>query len=199
MEQTALRPKPMPGEPGAGAVRERARPQPVNRRGRRFTAAVCGLVAGLVLLLAGVGLGAVGATVIGVSRLAEAQHLEGAAGVAGAAVAAGQAPPAVSGPGGRASAASPAPAPVGPALGLEAVDDDGPGARVVGVHVPGPAYSAGLVRGDVLLVFGRTRIDSAADLARAVAGTGPGHRVVLTVRHPGGGYQQLHVTPGVLT
>ncbi|MEW2297476.1 PDZ domain-containing protein [Streptomyces sp. NPDC006743] len=193
MEQTALRPKPMPGEPGAGAARERARPQPVNRRGRRFTAAVCGLVAGLVLLLAGVGLGAVGATVIGMSRLAEAQRL------AGAAVAAGQAPPAVSGPGGRAPAASPAPAPVGPALGLEAVDDDGPGARVVGVHVPGPAYSAGLVRGDVLLVFDRTRIDSAADLARAVAGTGPGHRVVLTVRHPGGGYQQLHVTPGVLT
>ncbi|WP_037858588.1 PDZ domain-containing protein [Streptomyces sp. NRRL S-340] len=197
MEQTALRPKPLPGgEPGAGAARERVRPQPGNRRGRRFTAAVCGLVAGLVLLLAGVGLGAVGATVIGMSRLAEVQRL---AGTAGAAAAAGQAPPARSGPAGRTPAASDAPAPVGPALGLEAVDDDGPGARVVGVHVPGPAYSAGLVRGDVLLVFDGTRIDSAADLARAVAGAGPGHRVVLTVRHPGGGYQQLHVTPGVLT
>ncbi|MFB7600639.1 PDZ domain-containing protein, partial [Streptomyces sp. NPDC056160] len=92
-----------------------------------------------------------------------------------------------------------APAPVGPALGVEAVDDDGPGARVVGVHVPGPGYAAGLVRGDVLLVFGRTRIDSAADLARAVAGARPGHEVTLTVRHRSGGYQQLDVTPGVVT
>ncbi|MER6980713.1 PDZ domain-containing protein, partial [Streptomyces carpinensis] len=95
--------------------------------------------------------------------------------------------------------ASPAPAPVGPTLGVEVVDDTGPGARVVGVHVPGPGYSAGLVRGDVVLLFGRTRVDSAADLAQAVARARPGQEVVLTVRHRDGDRRQLTVTPGVVT
>jgi len=51
----------------------------------------------------------------------------------------------------------------------------------------------------VLLVFGRTRVDSAADLARAVAAARPGTAVTLTLRHTSGGYQQLSVTPGVVT
>ncbi|MCT7357219.1 PDZ domain-containing protein, partial [Streptomyces sp. 15-116A] len=84
-------------------------------------------------------------------------------------------------------------------LGVEVADDRRPGALVVGVHIPGPAFSAGLVRGDVLLAFGRTRIDSAADLARAVARARPGKEVKLTVRHRSGGYQQLTVVPGIVT
>jgi S1-C subfamily serine protease len=82
---------------------------------------------------------------------------------------------------------------------VEAVDDGRSGARIVGVHIPGPGYSAGLVRGDVLLVFGTTRIDSAADLARVVARTRPGQEVTLTVRHRSGGYQRLTAIPGVVT
>ncbi|MYW20778.1 PDZ domain-containing protein, partial [Streptomyces sp. SID2955] len=76
MEQTALRPKPMPGQDRRdgecpGATR---RPHAARRRGRRLRTLLCGLCAGLVLLLSGVGLGTVGATVIGVSRLAELRH-----------------------------------------------------------------------------------------------------------------------------
>jgi S1-C subfamily serine protease len=198
MEHTALRPRPLPGrEPagrpaahGAGA----GRPHPVRRRGRRLLSALCGLCAGLVVLLAGAGVGAMGATVIGMSRMAAQQHAAQQNPAGGPA-----AVPPGPGPAPAAAPASPAPAPVRPALGIEAVDDDGPGARVVGVHVPGPGYSAGLVRGDVLLTFGGARIDSAADLARAVARTRPGRQVVLTVRHRSGGYQQLTVTPGVVT
>ncbi|MFE7855828.1 PDZ domain-containing protein, partial [Streptomyces sp. NPDC057403] len=84
-------------------------------------------------------------------------------------------------------------------LGVEAVDAGKAGALVVGVHVPGPGCAAGLVPGDVLLALDRTRIDSAADLARAVADARPGARVTLTVRHRGGGYQQLTAVPGVVT
>jgi hypothetical protein len=51
----------------------------------------------------------------------------------------------------------------------------------------------------VLLTFGRTRVDSAADLARAVAAARPGTAVRLTVRHASGGFQQLTATPGVIT
>lgn len=186
MEQTALRPRPMPGrEPAGGPGRPARHPHPVRRRGRRFMTVVLGVFAALALVLSGVGLATVGATVAGMSRAAGPQHR--AAGP-------GQWHPR-SGP----PPASPAPAPVRPALGVEAVDDKKPGARIVGVHVPGPGYSAGLVRGDVLLVLGTTRIDSAADLARAVAGARPGQEVVLTVRHRSGGYQQLTVTPGVVT
>ncbi|RSN53918.1 PDZ domain-containing protein, partial [Streptomyces sp. WAC 04229] len=96
-------------------------------------------------------------------------------------------------------AASPSPARAAATLGVEAVDHEKPGALVVGVHVPGPGYAAGLVRGDVLLVFGTTRVDSAADLARAVARARPGKNVKITVRHESGAYQQLTAVPGVVT
>jgi S1-C subfamily serine protease len=82
---------------------------------------------------------------------------------------------------------------------VEVADTGRPGALVVGVHVPGPGYTAGLVRGDLLLAFGGTRIDRAADLAAAVARTRPGTRVTLTVRHATGGYQQLTAVASVLT
>ncbi|MGW3508047.1 PDZ domain-containing protein [Streptomyces sp. NPDC000994] len=189
MDQTALRPKPMPGqEPGGehGPVR---RPLAARRRGRRLVALVCGLLAAIVLVLSGVGLGTVGLTVIGTSRSAPAEP-QRQAGTRGrtdpAPVSAPATPPA-------------APVPVRPTLGVEVVDDGKPGARVVGIHVPGPGYTAGLIRGDVLLVFGGTRVDTAADLARAVAGARPGQAVVLTVRHANGGHQQLTVTPGIVT
>ncbi|CAM5501647.1 PDZ domain-containing protein [Streptomyces fumanus] len=185
MEQTALRPKPIPGQgPGDRAGRAPARrPGPVRRRRRRLTTVLTGLLVGTVLVLSGAGLGALGTTVIGMSRLAELrQHT--AAPAATASPAAVTAPPS---------------ARVTATLGVEAVDDEGPGARVVGVHVPGPGYAAGLVRGDVLLAVGRARVDSAADLARAVAGARPGSAVRLTVRHASGGYQQLTAVPGVVT
>jgi S1-C subfamily serine protease len=88
---------------------------------------------------------------------------------------------------------------VRPTLGIEAVDDERSGAEVVGVHIPGPGYSAGLVRGDAVVRFGRTRIGSAADLARAVARARPGRGVTLTVRHRDGSRRRLSVTPGVVT
>ncbi|MGC5563498.1 PDZ domain-containing protein [Streptomyces sp. FR-108] len=212
MEQTVLRPKPMPGqEPGggdrsSGPVR---RPHASRRRGRRLTTLLSGLFVGTVLVLSGVGLGTVGATVIGMSRLAEAKERadaqEPSAASAGART--GESPP-----GGGSSAAltraSGRPGPSSPAgrtaerptLGVEAVDaSGGPGALLVAVHVPGPGHTAGLVRGDVLLALGATRVDSAADLARAVAAARPGEPVGLTLRHANGGRGQLSVTPGVIT
>ncbi|MEV5513621.1 PDZ domain-containing protein [Streptomyces flaveolus] len=194
MEQTALRPKPMPGrEPGSGIT-----PGPVRRphaargRRRRLTTLLCGLLAATVLVLAGVGLGTVGATVIGMSRLADLQRQAGAPGP-------GTPPGSRAAPAHPAATPEPSPARAGVTIGVEAVDDEKPGALVVGVHVPGPGYTAGLVRGDVLLAFGTTRVDSAGDLAHAVARARPGEEVELTVRHESGGLQQLTAVPGVVT
>ncbi|MFF4500819.1 PDZ domain-containing protein [Streptomyces sp. NPDC001401] len=199
MEQTALRPKPMPGgEPGGGTEPDTEpgtarRPHAVRRRGRRIRAVLFGLFVGTVLVLCGVGLGTVGATVIGMSRLADLQRQAQAPGSPSATAHSGPSSPS------SAPAAPSAPAPAVATLGLEAVDAEKAGALVVGVHVPGPGYAAGLVRGDVLLAFDRTRIDSAADLARAVAHARPGAPACLTVRHRSGGYQQLTAVPGVVT
>ncbi|MFF4252486.1 PDZ domain-containing protein [Streptomyces sp. NPDC001663] len=194
MEHTALRPKPMPGQdPGGGTgpgVPAR-RPHAARRRARRLRAVLFALFVGTVLVLSGVGIGTVGATVIGMSKLADLQRH--------AQVPTPPTPPAPHTP--TPSLATPTASAVSPAatLGLEAVDADKAGALVVGVHVPGPAFTAGLVRGDVLLAFGRTRIDSATDLAHAVAHARPGVGIVLTVRHQSGGYQQLTAIPGVVT
>lgn len=200
MEQTALRPKPMPGQgpgdgakSGPGARRPHAAPPP---RGRRLTTLLLAVSAGLVLVLSGVGLGMMGATVIGMSRLAELRHQPGP-GAPGSPTASAR-PGSSAPPSSPSSAPAPTPAAVA-TLGVEAVDAAKPGALVVGVHVPGPGYAAGLVRGDVVLAFDKTRVDSAADLARAVAGARPGREVVLTVRHRSGGYQQLTAVPGVVT
>lgn len=224
MEQTALRPKPMPGQEPAGGTTTRParRPHAAPRRGRRLTTLLFGLFVGTVLVLAGVGLGTLGATVIGMSKLADLQRQAGQDGQAGQQ---GQGPdsadarsgaPAESGPGaesrsGPGSGSGPSRQPSGgvsPAssasavtatLGVEAVDAEKVGALVVGVHIPGPGYTAGLVRGDVLLTFGGARVDSAADLARVVARARPGAEITLTVRHRSGGYQQLVAIPGVVT
>ncbi|MFJ9153962.1 PDZ domain-containing protein [Streptomyces sp. NPDC102270] len=196
MEQTALRPKPMPGrEPGGGGKPEPARrPHAARRRGRRLTTLLFCVFVAVVLVLSGVGLGTVAATVIGMSRLAELQR-QAAPHQGG--------PPAWAHPGPSPSSAAqstaPSPAPAVATLGVEAVDAEKAGALVVGVHVPGPGYAAGLVRGDVLLAFGRTRIDTADDLARAVADARAGREIVLTIRHRGGTYQQLTAVPGVVT
>jgi membrane-associated protease RseP (regulator of RpoE activity) len=195
MEQTALRPKPMPGqEPGGGGKSGPARrPHAARRRGRRLTTLLFGLFVAAVLVLSGVGLGAVGATVIGMSKLAELRRQAGPH-QGGPSAPAHPDPSLPSAAPTRASA----PAPAAPTLGLEVVDAEKSGALVVGVHVPEPGFAAGLVRGDVLLAFGRTRIDTADDLARAVAGARAGREVVLTVRHRSGGYQQLTAVPGVV-
>ncbi|MFJ7101379.1 MULTISPECIES: PDZ domain-containing protein [Streptomyces] len=94
----------------------------------------------------------------------------------------------------------PVPAPALSArLGVQVTDDGRPGALVVGVQNPGPGFTAGLRKGDLLLAVGTTRVDTAADLAHAVSGTPPGTKIRLTVRHPTGGCQQLTAVPGILT
>lgn len=194
MEQPALRPRPLPGERGGPNGRGGPRDRPGSGRvsgqhagrlrGRRLVSAVLGVLAGGVLVLSGVGLGAMGATVVGAGGIADVT------GRPATAPAPGPSPPS--------PPVAPS-APVAARLGVEVADDRGPGARVVGVHIPGPGFSAGLARGDVLLDFGGTRVDSAADLARAVARARPGDEVRLTVRHRGGGYRQLTAVPGVVT
>jgi membrane-associated protease RseP (regulator of RpoE activity) len=189
MEHTALRPKPMPGQdPGGGTPPDAPahRPHAARRRARRLRTVLFALSIGTVLVLCGVGVGTVGATVIGMSKLADLQRQAQTA-----------TPPPTS-PRPSPSATEP-PARLAATLGVEAVDAGRAGALVVGVHVPGPGFTAGLVRGDVLLACGGRRVDSAADLARAVAHARPGTRIVLTVRHRSGGYQQLTAVPGVVT
>ncbi|KUL24017.1 PDZ domain-containing protein [Streptomyces regalis] len=198
MEQTALRPKPMPGQrPGDGARSDHGARRPhaaPHRRGQRLATFLAALIVGTVLVLSGVGLGTVGATVIGMSKLAELQRQTGQ-GAPGS--------PAPSADRGSSAPSSPTPAlsqaPAAATLGVEAVDAEKVGALVVGVHVPGPGYAAGLIRGDLILALDETRVDAAADLARAVAEARPGSEVTLTVRHRSGGYQQLTAVPGVVT
>ncbi|MET8214425.1 PDZ domain-containing protein [Streptomyces hirsutus] len=158
------------------------------------------MLLGTVLVLSGVGVGAMGATVVGADGLAGLQRRAGFADVdvpSGASVPSGA--PGAPGPSGAGVAPAPASASVVARLGVEVVDDQGPGALVAGVQVPGPGFSAGLVRGDVLLAFGDTRTDTAADLARAVLRARPGAEVPLTVRHRSGGFQQLTAVPGLVT
>ncbi|MCF3120090.1 serine protease [Streptomyces arenae] len=227
-------PGPTPGNgpgtgPGKGAGKTPGkghRPHAARRRGRRLTTLLFGLLVAAILVLSGVGLGTVSATVIGMSKLAEMQKAAqkapagapgGAPGVkppasagagtgAGASAGAGAAPDGASGtssaPGGRPEpGARPPTGPVSTAtLGVEAVDaPGGAGALLVGVHIPGPGYTAGLVRGDTLLAVGRTRVTSAAGLAAAVGAARPGKQTTLTVRHEGGGRQILSVRSGVVT
>ncbi|MWA14325.1 PDZ domain-containing protein [Streptomyces sp. BA2] len=194
--------------PGAGRRSGSGhRPHAARRRGRRLVTLLFGLLFSAVLVLSGIGLGTVSATVIGMSKLAdmqkEAQAQAGAKGPGGPA-----APGAASKP-----AAPPLPQPprkepdkpgeraaARPTLGVEAVDaPQGAGALLVGVHSPGPGYTAGLVRGDVLLAFGKTRVASAKALAAAVAAADPGRNVTVTVRHASGERQFLSVTPGFVT
>ncbi|MFG2931025.1 PDZ domain-containing protein [Streptomyces achromogenes] len=181
MEQTALRPKPMPGQnrPEAGGQGPVRRPHAAPRRGRRTRTLLLGLGAGTAVLLSGVGIGLVAAAVTGITGPAGPPR---------------QAPPPV--PSAHTTAA---PAPPGATLGVEVADGEKAGALVVAVHVPGPGYTAGLVRGDLVLQLGAARVDTAADLARAVARSRPGKAVLLTVRHDSGAYQQLTVTPGLVT
>ncbi|MEI5521055.1 PDZ domain-containing protein [Streptomyces brasiliscabiei] len=214
MEQTVLRPKPMPGRESAegrpsGTVR---RPHAAPRRARqRLITLLFALFGCAALVLSGVGLGTMGATVIGMSRLAElresAPDAPGAAarpdgdgrtsgGVSKSAPGSGSSVPAPTG--------APTGAPTRPTLGVEVVDAPGGaagsgGARVVGVHVPGPGYSAGLVRGDTVLALGGARTGSAADLARAVTAARPGVAMRLLVRHANGTRRHLVAVPGVVT
>ncbi|MFJ4832531.1 PDZ domain-containing protein [Streptomyces sp. NPDC088747] len=223
MEQTALRPKPMPGqEPGGGRpAAGTRRPHAARRRGRRLVTLLFGLFVGAVLVLSGVGLGTVGATVIGMSKLADLQkQAADAAPPSGSRSAPGtgssipaKEPEAKGSEAGESEAKGseagesreeqrPETESVRATLGVEAVDvpgDEGEGALVVGVHVPGPGHTAGLVRGDILLAYGETRVDGAADLARAVAAARPGTAATLTVRHADGTRQQLSATPGFVT
>ncbi|MFF9117779.1 PDZ domain-containing protein [Streptomyces massasporeus] len=187
MEQTALRPKPMPGRepegaaPAPGSGPSRPRPHAARRRGRRILNVLLAGFAGAVLVLSGIGLGTMGTAVLGKGARLDLrgwQHTP-------------------SPPGPTPAAAAPTAPAAAATLGVQVMDARKPGAVVVGLHVPGPAQAAGLVRGDVLLAFGATRIDTAADLVRAVARVRPGAEVRLTVRHRSGGYEQLTLVPAV--
>lgn len=210
MEETVLRPKPLPGqEPGgAGPSGPARRPHAAPRRGKRITTLLLALLTATALVLTGVGLGTVGATVIAMSKLAKLRQQTGAPGESGRreggqpqpsrSTLLADAPRSVTQQGGSAPTAMSTV--VRATLGAEVVDSSGgTGALVVGVHVPGPAHTAGLVRGDVLLAFGGTRVARAADLARAVASADPGRRIRLTVRHADGTRQLLTTVPGVVT
>ncbi|MET7358093.1 PDZ domain-containing protein [Streptomyces sp. NPDC005562] len=251
MDQTTLRPKPMPGRrPGGPSDRNPSqcqehdhdqgvapdkrsgkqsgrgrRPHAARRRGRRLLTLLSGLLLAAVLVLAGVGLGTVGATVIGMSKLAEMQKAAAGRGADGPKApgapnadpkapgvpATGPTPPTAAapvppGPVPSKPQAAPAPHadPAAPArtatLGVEAVDaPGGAGALLVGVHIPGPGYTAGLVRGDTVLTFGKRHLDSAAELATAVRAARPGKEVALTVRHTSGTRQTLTIRPGIVT
>ncbi|MFJ9737802.1 PDZ domain-containing protein [Streptomyces sp. NPDC101166] len=217
MEQIVLRPRPLPGqEAGEGGGEGGAdtgagadggvdhRPHACGHPGRRTTSLLCGLFAGAVLVLSGVALGALGTSVVAMKELGELrdQVAREASQVPGAPDGDGK-PGVLSAPvgskssGGNGTSVS-AWDDARSTLGLEVVDGGKRGARVVAVHVPGPGYTAGLVRGDVLLTFGRTRIDSATDLARAVERAGPGRKVDMTVRHRSGAQQRLSVVLGVV-
>jgi hypothetical protein len=195
----------MPGqEPGDGRPSGSARrPHAAPRRARqRLITLLSALVTCVVLVLSGVGLGTMGATVIGMSRLAELRE---------------DTPKAAAGPhGGRSRPTSPGSSPgqgsplpaspvaaVRPTLGVDVVDAPGDargrGALVAGVHVPGAGHRAGLVRGDVVLALGGTRTGTAADLARAIAVVRPGTALRLAVRHANGTRQYLVAVPGVAT
>lgn len=222
MDQTALRPKPMPGRgsgPSSGDHPRRTpgdhpghspwpdpaehvgpghRPHAVVRRGRRPVAVLSGLLLAVLLVLAGIGIGAVGAGAVGVGVVSVAD-------LAGTRRAA-PVPQRAAAPEAPKSGGAPVPGagharPAGSAtLGIEAVDAPaGPGALVVGVRVPGPGHTAGLLRGDTLLAVGGARVDSAARLASAVAAAHPGRLLTLTVRHQDGRRQYLGARPGVVT
>jgi membrane-associated protease RseP (regulator of RpoE activity) len=205
MEQTALRPKPMPGresgdERPSGIAR---RPHAAPRRARqRLITLLSALVTCVILVLSGVGLGTMGATVTGLSRLAPSREPtpadaarpdDGRSRTASTESASGQ---------GSALPTVPVAA-VRPTLGVDVVDAPGDargrGALVAGVHVPGAGYRAGLVRGDVVLSLGGTRTATAADLARAVAAARPGTALRLAVRHANGARQYLVAVPAVAT
>ncbi|MFM9455015.1 PDZ domain-containing protein [Streptomyces europaeiscabiei] len=208
MEQTALRPKPMPGqESGDGHPSGTARrPHAAPRRARqRLITLLFALVTCAVLVLSGVGLGTMGATVIGMNGLAELR--EGAppgpdtsTGPGGGGRSGASHPESAPGSGGSIPAAT---ASARPTLGVEVVDAPGDarsrGALVAGVHVPGAGYTAGLVRGDVVLALGGTRTGTAADLARAIGAARPGTALRLVVRHANGARQYLVAVPGVVT
>ncbi|GAQ66331.1 PDZ domain-containing protein [Streptomyces scabiei] len=205
MEQTALRPKPMPGresgdERPSGTAR---RPHAAPRRARqRLITLLSALVTCVILVLSGVGLGTMGATVIGMSRLAPSREPSPADaarpddGRSRTASTKSASQP-------RSSLSTAPVAAVRPTLGVDVVDAPGDargrGALVAGVHVPGAGYRAGLVRGDVVLSLGGTRTATAADLARAVAAARPGTALRLAVRHANGARQYLVAVPGVAT
>ncbi|WP_371575785.1 PDZ domain-containing protein [Streptomyces sp. NBC_01314] len=207
MEQTALRPKPLPGQesgdgrPSGTARRPHAAPR---SGGQRLITLLFALVACAVLVLSGVGLGTMGTTVIGMSGLAELRDGAPVGPEVSARPVGGQSrsgsPKSSSGKGSSVSATL---ASAHPALGVEVVDAAGDarsrGALVSGVHVPGAGYTAGLVRGDVILALGGTRTGTAADLARVIGAARPGAALRLVVRHANGARQYLVAVPGVVT
>ncbi|MEV6021961.1 PDZ domain-containing protein [Streptomyces sp. NPDC052036] len=204
MDQAASRPDPAAGRnTGEGSPSGPAGRPPPARRGGSLVPLLCALVVGTLMVLSGVGLGTVGATVTGMSRFAQMKRHAAASGRFTPSAAGGRSRGTGHAPAHTASAAArgggPAPAPSRATLGVEAVDAASGGALLVGVQVPSAGHSAGLARGDVLLALDGTRLGSAADLARAIAAVRPGTAVTLTVRRPDGSRAHLTATPGVLT
>jgi S1-C subfamily serine protease len=72
--------------------------------------------------------------------------------------------------------------------------DPGYGLVVAAVEPEGPAYDAGVVRGDILLEVDGERIENRADLIGSLAALEPGERIELLVQH-GDEQRTLSVTP----
>jgi S1-C subfamily serine protease len=74
------------------------------------------------------------------------------------------------------------------------VGDGVTGVTVQGVLPDGPAASAGITAGDVIIGIGGSSIGSAADLSSALAEYSPGQQVIVTWTDPSGGTQSATVT-----
>jgi serine protease Do len=73
---------------------------------------------------------------------------------------------------------------VTPAIAESLGLDRAAGAMVADVTAHGPAARGGVQRGDIILDFNGTRIETVRDLTRSVAGTAPGERATLRlIRH----------------
>jgi hypothetical protein len=73
---------------------------------------------------------------------------------------------------------------------------EGPGARIAQVDIGTGAAKAGLVRGDVVLKFGGTALESFGDFLEALAGKKPGQTVKVEVRRASGETETLELTLG---
>jgi serine protease Do len=72
-------------------------------------------------------------------------------------------------------------------LGISGIDTPG-AVRIVEVLAGSPADQAGITRGDRVISFGGTPIDSMEQLAELVRGTEPGTEVEMVLGGPGGGH-----------
>ncbi|WP_236828086.1 MULTISPECIES: S1C family serine protease [unclassified Blastococcus] len=89
-------------------------------------------------------------------------------------------------------------APVTPQLAEQLDVPVSDGALVLGVQPGGPADSAGIQAGDVVVEFDRQAVSTVEDLLDLLRDTSPGERISLTVAHSGGGSSDVTVVIGAV-